>query len=144
MIPADAIAVRPYRHDTDQAFIYSTWLRNYKHSSYFAKRIKPAIFFAGHHKLVDHILSKPTTTTLIAHPRNDEDTILGYMVCEALSTPVVHFVFVKEAFRKMGVARALLKASGMSVERLAFSHWTYPVDELIQKYPDLIYNPYAL
>lgn len=64
-------------------------------------------------------------------------------MCET-DAPVVHFTFVKDAFRNMGIARAMLKASGIDVNKLMFTHWTMPVDELIRKYPDITYDPYRL
>lgn len=147
MIPSEAIEVRQYRPSADQAFVYSTWLRNYKHSSYFAKRIKPVIFFAGHHDLVSHLLRKPSVKVFVAHPKDDIDTILGYLACEPntdTQKPVLHFIFVKDAFREMGIARCLIKASEIDIAKSRISHWTYPVDELIKKYPEMIYDPYAL
>lgn len=145
MIPPEAIVIRKYDPTSDEAFIFSTWLRNYKHSSYFAKRVKPSVFFAGHHKIVSHLLAKPTTTTFIAHPKDDPNTMLGYLVCDtSLERPIVHFTFVKEAFRKMGILRTLMSAAKITAENMSFTHWTIPVDDLIRKFPDIIYNPYAL
>lgn len=89
-------------------------------------------------------MAKPKTKTFIAHPNDDHDTILGYLCCEISDHPVVHYVFVKETFRKMGIARLLLKHSGVDLNKLMFTHWTFPVDELILKYPDMIYDPYKL
>lgn len=138
---AEAIVVREYRHEADQAFVYSTWLRNYKYSSYFAKRIKPAIFFAGQHKVIDHLLAKPSTKVVVACDRNDADTIMGYL---AFEPGVVHFVFVKDAYRKLGVATALFASQRIDVNQAKFTHWCFPVDELIRKFPDMTYDPYCL
>jgi hypothetical protein len=143
LISKDAILVRRYDATTDEAFIYATWLRNYKSSSYFAKRIRHAVFFSGHKKVIEFILAKPQTTTLIAHPKDDPNTMLGYLVCEMVEKPTVHFTFVKEAFRKMGILRRLMEAAEIADPTFTFTHWTFPVDELIGKYPDLVYNPYA-
>lgn len=136
--------MRDYKPSTDQAFVYSTWLRNYKHSSYFAKRIKPVIFFAGHHNIVSHLLKKPEMRVFVACPKDDLDTILGYLACEPGAKPVVHFIFVKEAFRNMGVARSLFAKAIIEPNKMAFTHWTLPVDELIRKWPEMIYDPYKM
>lgn len=101
------------------------------------------MFFTGHHKVVTHILAKPTTTTFIAHPKDDPNTMLGYLVCEPGAKPIVHFTFVKEAFRKMGILKRLLEAAEIKEPTFTFSHWTFPVDEFIRKYPELMYSPYA-
>jgi hypothetical protein len=143
LVPSEVIEVRPYRPSVDKDFLYSTWLKNYKHSSYFAKRIKPTVFFRGHQIVVDHILNKPTCKALVACPKDDSETILGYIVFEPTFN-VVHFTFVKDAFRNMGIARRLLKESGIDTEKLMFSHWTFPIDEIIRKYEQITYNPYLL
>lgn len=143
MIPQGSIEVRKYRADLDKPFVYSTWLRNYKHSSYFAKRIKPVVFFAGHHNAISHLLEKPGIKALVACPKDDHETILGYLVCESTEKPTVHFVFVKETFRNMGIARALFEAASLDPNKIQFTHWTYPVDDLINKFPDMIFNPYG-
>lgn len=142
----EAIQTRSYRPETDKAFIYSTWLKNYKYSSYFAKRIKPAIFFAGHHSILDHLLAKPTIKVLIASSRDNADDIYGYVAYEPKQDDknVVHFIFVKDAFRNMGVARTLFEIAKLKLETLSITHWTFPVDEFIRKYPMITYNPYEL
>lgn len=146
MIPKEAIEVREYvpASETEKGFVYSTWLKNYKFSSYFAKRIKHAVFYKGHHQIVTHILEKPEVKTFVANPKNDPDTILGFLTCETGEKPVVHFVFVKDAFRKMGVATALMRHAEIDPSNLTFTHWTLPVDELIRKFPEMIYDPYKL
>lgn len=147
MIPSDSIQIRLFKPE-DLAFVYSTWLRNYKHSSYFAKRIKPSVFFEGHHKVLDSLFKKPELKVFIATPKDDPDTILGYIACELateeLNRTVIHFSFVKEAFRRMGVARALCKAAQVDFTKASFTHWTFPVDEIYKKLPDMTYNPYLL
>ena len=147
MIPNGSIAIRKYRSDIDKPFVFSTLLKNYKHSSYFAKRIKPVIFFAGHHDVVAYLVEKPNVDTFIAHPKDDTETILGYLTCERRAEealPIVHFVFVKDAFRNMGIARALFEHAKINPNEMRFTHWTYPVDDLIRKWPEMIYDPYKL
>jgi len=146
LIPSDSIEIRNYRPDNDKAFIYSTWLRNYKHSSYFAKRIKPVIFFAGHHPIVEHLLGKSNSKIFIACPKGDADTILGYLVCEKPEdkNPIVHFIFMKEAFRGMGIGKALFKHAAIDPNKMNFTHWTLLVDDFIRKWPEMIYDPYKL
>lgn len=143
MIPKEAVVVRKFI-ETDEAFVYSTWLRNYKHSSYFAKRIRPHTFFKGHWNVVNHLLAKPTVIVFIAHPKEDEETILGYLACELADKPIVHFIFVKDAFRNMGIATALFEHAKIDPNNMFFTHWTIPVDDFMNKYGDMIYDPYKL
>lgn len=143
-IPEDSISIRAYKSDVDKNFIYSTWLQNYKYSSYFAKRIKPHVFFTGHQKIIDHLIAKPIKV-LIACPKNDDETICGYIAYEFKNDkPILHFIFIKEAFREMGIAKNLLKAAKIETPTFTFTHWTFPIDELVRVHPDLTYDPYQL
>jgi RimJ/RimL family protein N-acetyltransferase len=142
----EAIDVRKYQPENDKAFVFATWLRNYKQSSYFAKRIRPTQFFAGHHAVLEHLTNKPTTQIAIACPKGDDGTILGYLAFDKSfhGNIVAHFIFVKEAFRNMGVATELLRYAGIELPRVTITHWTYPIDEIVRKHPEIIYNPYYL
>lgn len=141
-----AIEVRQYRPSEDKEFVYSTWLRNYKHSSYFAKRVKPAVFFRGHQAIIDHLSRKPTFRVLVACNKEDPTQILGYLACERFDAgnPTVHFVYVKGAFRKMGIARQLFETASISLDECSFTHWTLPVDDFIRRWPNMTYDPYRL
>lgn len=142
----DSLEVRIYNPDEDKAFVYASWLNSYKYSSYFAKRIHPHIFFKGHQKVIDHLLAKPLIQVLVAHPKDDENTMLGYLCYERDQDlkAVVHFVYVKDTFKKMGVARALFDCAEIATNAMKFTHWTLDVNDLMEKYPKMVFDPYAL
>jgi GNAT superfamily N-acetyltransferase len=123
-------------NEEDWNFVYATWLRSFKRSSYFAKHIQDALFFENHHKIVEAILRRGALVR-VATPAEDPATILGYLVGEG---EVVHFIYVKKSFRGFGVARSLLSQTSHDSQ---FSHWTYDADYLLKKYPKAVYNPYA-
>jgi hypothetical protein len=130
----------------DIPFIFNSWLKAYKHSSLFAKRIKHEVFFKYHHAVVERIIYR-IPLILIATPAGDSSTILGYIVSEALDCPTIHFCYVKAPFRRFGVARQLL---GATLQQLGtsqvqdFTHWTKDMDWATEKLPTLRYNPYKL
>lgn len=127
----------------DWAYLYATWLKHYKFSSDFAKRIPHSIFFHKHHLLIGSILRKKETVTLIAYPKDSPEIIVGYITYEKPSTrPVIHFIYVKRAFRKMGVARELIEVLDLS--RGVFTHWTEDTDWIVRKVPSLQYDPYSI
>lgn len=66
--------------------------------------------------------------------------IIGYLVYEP-ERNVFHFLFVKAAFRKLGVAKRLLH--GIDFKKAVFTHWTKDMDWITKRYQDLRYNPYA-
>jgi len=133
------VAVRPATSD-DIAFIFSTWLHNFKSGSLFAKRIPYAVFFQNHHRVLERILARPEVQSLVACPSDSPDTIVGYLIHEG---NVVHYVYVKGAFRKLGVARALAVAAKLDLEKVVCSHWTFAADDLAMK-GKLLYNPYLM
>lgn len=141
--PRNALDIRPYTSN-DEAFLYATWLRSYKTSSYFAKRIRNAVFYKQHAAVIKHILNKPTTKVFVASPKDDHDTILGYLACEPGKNAIAHFVYVKEDFRNMGIARALFLAAEIIPDYLTFTHWTHPLDALVDRFDSMIYDPYSL
>jgi len=141
-ISPDDLELRSYSPISDKSFIYSSWLKTYKKASYFAKRIRNDVFFKEHHKIIDYLFSKPTIAVLIACPKGDPDTITGYLVYEP--NKVVHFIYIKDAYRSMGIARVLFEKALIDPSHITFSHWTNAVDEFIKKYPEIIYDPYAL
>lgn len=54
--------------------------------------------------------------------------------------PVIHFIFVKSAFRQMGIAKVLCK--GIDLTKAIATHWTHSMDWIYKKYPTIIYSPY--
>jgi ribosomal protein S18 acetylase RimI-like enzyme len=139
----EAIQIR-VATETDKPFIFSNWLRHYKNRSYFAKRIRNSIFYKWHHLVIEKILDRPNTLSLIAHPPEEPEVILGFMISEAWPDgSVIHFVYIKPQFKKMGIAKKLFEASKLQ-ETQFFTHWTFDVDELTQKLPNLTYDPYRI
>ena len=140
------LAFRPYREDTDKGCVYSDWLKSYKTFSYFAKRIRPNIFFAGHHKIIDHLMTKPSVKVVIACDKEDTDQIFGWMAYEPRQDKraMVHFVYVKGPFQRMGIGTALFQNAEIELRDIRFSHWTFPVDTFMEKHPEMVYDPYEL
>lgn len=117
--------------------IYATWLRCYKHSSAFARRIPDRVFYEQHHAVVGRLLAR--AEVLVVTPRGEPGVILGYSVTEP---SVIHFVYVKKPFRRMGIATALLVH--LDPNACVFTHWTEGWDFLHRKWPNAQYNPYML
>lgn len=127
----------------DAAYILATWLRFYKGNSPFTKRIRHKVYYRWHPRIIEAVLSRPATKAFIAHPTGESEVIFGYLVTEWRGErPLVHFVFVKEELRRMGIGRALLEASRVDLSQAIFTHWTYDVDQILPKFPGLTYDPY--
>lgn len=139
------VTIRPFK-STDANLIYSTWLRNYFHSSAFAKKISSDVFFKYHQLIVERILSRSKDHVLIACLPDAPDVIVGYLVYEKLPQDlVIHYCYVKKAFRKLGIAKSLFASAGIDLDQSNYySHLTYEVEPIIRTYPNLIYSPYLI
>lgn len=137
------LSVRTMR-PTDLPFVYNSWLKSYKTRSQFARRITDEVFYRWHKLVVERILGRAGTQVLVATPKDDADTILGYLVVENQEVPVAHFAYVKTSFRRLGIARALLDRAGLDPAYSEFTHWTRDMDWVTEKLKTFKYNPYRL
>lgn len=127
----------------DVSFIFATWLKSYRYSSSFAKKISNEIYYARHHLVIDLILKRTGSKVLVAHPKGEPDVILGYVVTEKQTdgAEVVHYTYVKKPFRQMGIAAALWK--NLTKKDYIITHYTTDADWLVKKY-NLTYDPYRI
>ena len=119
--------------EEDKPFIYSTWLRGLYYGSPAFEDMDRASFFANYHNIVGALLSK--SIIKVAHLPESPDVILGYVVYSGHS---LHWIFVKKAFRKMGIGRALIPESGIS----KVTHMTSLGRSI--KPANWVYDPFAL
>jgi hypothetical protein len=137
------IAIRP-AEPGDTAFVIATWLHHYKDESYFAKRIKHSIFFRWHHDIVERILARPGTNVAIACSAQDPEVVFGFLVYEQGEKPTLHFAFVKEELRRMGIGRALFGHENLDPCKCFFTHWTFMMNDIFDRFPGLTYDPYRI
>jgi hypothetical protein len=126
----------------DKNFIYSSWLNSFQHKG-FAKNIEPSIYFANHQLVIDNLLQN-AKVRVACMPETPED-IIGYVVYDIVGgIHCTHFTYVKNTFRRLGVAKTLIKDSGLD-PRVAslYTHFT-PVMALIQYKLKMVYHPYLL
>lgn len=135
------IAFRPMR-ESDTAFIFSTWLKSYRHSS-FAKDMSNDVFFNHHKEIISSILKSSNITLLVND--TDADQIYGYAAQQMVgTTSITHFVYVKYNFRKLGFASKLAAEMKLFPDDVNFiTHLPRYYSSLKSKY-GLEYNPYIL
>lgn len=129
----------------DIPFIYSSWLKSYKFGSDSMKNMRSSVFFENYREILDIILTK--SEILIACLKEDEDVILGYICYEP--TAIVHYCFIKEAFRNLGIASDLYRLTDLHNRYITtvYTHDTKQLKTLINnkdKYKDFLYNPLLL
>lgn len=126
--------IRPMR-EGDVNFILSTWLRSYyeelkRNGSKGVAYPKDDVFFQGHQAEIKARLSEMSVKVCVAP--DDDNQIIGWAAIEG---DTVHYVYVKQVFRQMGVARNLLSEHNFA----DYSHHTR-----FSKYLNkgLVYDPY--
>ena len=118
---------------SDINFIYSTWLGSYRYDSDLGKSCRSTVFFAHYPAVIDYILER--SKVLVVCYAQEPDVIFGYIVHGPM---VAHYIYVKQAFRGLGLARMLYVAAG---EPKVYTHKTRLLD-IYNK--DLVYNPLKL
>src|SRR5271166_4068946 len=91
--------------DTDVPFIYSAWLRSFYVSGTLTKHISKEVYFNYHKAITDRILLNPHTEVQVACEGDKEGPILGFSV---YTDRILHYVYVKKAFRGLGLAHVLI------------------------------------
>lgn len=106
-------AVRP----EDLNLVRGTWLHSFGASG--RARQMGREYRRVWSQVIDRLCTK--SKILVAHPPESPDLIVGWICFEP---GIVHYAYVKSAFQRFGVARALLEASGLEGTRYAYTHRT--------------------
>lgn len=127
-----------------EAFVYASWINNFATNSWLAGAIKRRQFFKMHHAVIERILKRPTTVCLVATMKEDQDVAFGFLVAERAQeeAPTVHFCFVKEDFRKMGIGRLLVQALDWDLNKCFYTHSVNDINWCLSKFPGLKFYPY--
>lgn len=125
--------IRDYKPE-DKAFIMATWLRGIYYGDSWFSQVPKQIFMDNYKKFLEVLIDKGTVK--IACLIEDKDVILGYSVLSK-DFSVIHWVFVKSAFRNQGIGRSLVPQYPSSV-----SHLTKLGKELLVKFVDCVFNPF--
>ncbi len=126
--------------EADAPFIFNSWLKCNRHSR-FALQMQNEVYFTQHHKLIEGLLRH--CSVVIACNPNDIAQIYGYAVGEKIDGhSVIHFIYVKESYRKLGIALTLLQSVGYELGLpYFFTQKTHGAEKYEKRFP-MIYNPY--
>ena len=137
----------PGGHGRELGFVYDSWTRAVARDSIWqplvGKRgvartpVPPSLSLYYHDITLKKLL--PKCTLLGACDPDDLDVILGYICYEP---DVLHFVYVKGGFRRMGIGSRLLREAGIDIsEDVIVSHRT---EHLFKCWPEVkwLWNPY--
>jgi hypothetical protein len=136
MMKDDLIAIRP-TVESDKNFIMATILRGlYYGETWFAEIPKPT-FMLHYHKVIEFLLNKDTTEVRIACLKDDPEIIVGYAILSP-NINTSHFVFVKKAWRGIGIANSLVPSNTKFA-----THLTKTGLSIIRK-KNIDFNPFLL
>ena len=122
---------------SDFSFIMATWLRGLYYDSGFYSEIEKAVFFDNYGAIAKSILDKSACRPRIAVLDDSPDVILGYAIIEeAAAGDIVHYVYVKSAFRKARICSQMLHR-----KVLACTHLT-ELGNIIRKNKNISFNPF--
>jgi hypothetical protein len=122
----------------DLDFIYDSFLKSYFNKSKLGESLRPKIFFKEYPRIIDRILSRSETT--VACLKENKDAVIGYIITEP---DIVHYCLVKEGFKQLGIAKALLE-SKIDIPNFTITHKTGALKPIFQKYPAMQFNPFLL
>jgi hypothetical protein len=122
----------------DHNFIFATMLRGLYYGDSWFSKIPKDIFMLEYHKIVASLLSLPSIQVKVACLRDDPEVVLGYALLGS-EGKVIHFVYVKSAWRKIGIATMLVGDTPKAV-----THLTTVGESILKKYPEVIFNPFTV
>lgn len=144
----------------DVDFITSSWLKSFRESGFMVNTVPNRVYFNQHHKILEKII--PRSRILVACNSMDPDQIFGWICAEIMDRHlVIHYIYVKDAFRQMGIAsrlvRLLYDTQDVVKDLLLTTHQTWKSKVLIQGRREwslkplsekhglqVLYNPYML
>jgi hypothetical protein len=145
---------------SDIPFIRDTWYRSTKdccalggdrvNAKWKGPRppvMQPSVFRVEHHRTMTDILSRDGVLILVAGDHDDTSQLYGHLVAEGgEDRATLHFVFVKQAFRRLSIATQMFEVANGLVGGGPYwaSHWTHLMPRLLKHHSEINieYNPY--
>lgn len=130
--------IRDFKKE-DANFILATFLRGIYYGDSWFSQIPKQVFMDNYKKVAEILVNDRERTTIkVACLQDDPDVIIGYSILSA-DYSTIHFVYVKNVWRKQGIGRSLLPQYPSQV-----THLTALGKELLSKFKGCIFNPFYL
>jgi GNAT superfamily N-acetyltransferase len=100
------IAFRPYNPATDLQFLFKAWISSYEKSPW-AGTLPQHLSYSVHKATINQLIARGISVTMAVNPE-DPDQILGFVAAEP---GLLHYIFVKDLFRRQGVASKLMASA---------------------------------
>lgn len=122
----------------DRNFILATFLRGLYYGDSWFSAIDKKAFMENYKKVAEALISGNNTIINIACLKDEPDVILGYSILSS-DYQTIHWVFVKESWRKKGIAKSLCPQYPSTV-----THLNKLGKTLLTKFPGVIFNPFKV
>jgi hypothetical protein len=132
------VAIRDFMPEEDRNFILASWLKGLYYGDSWFHEIPKHIFMQNYHALLERVLSPGVASVKVACLKDDPDVILGYAVLNPAGT-ALHWVFVKNRWRGIGIAKSLIPPSVSVV-----THLTKVGLSILKKHPGVHFNPFVI
>lgn len=140
MQKADLVVIRDYMTE-DLSFIMSTWLRGMYHGDSWFSQVPKNIFMECYHRVLENLLARPETKVKVACLKDDPSVILGYSVFRNIqNVTILDYVFVKFAWRTIGIAKSLIPENLYAVTHLTKAGASIRKSKL----PNVPFNPFLI
>lgn len=118
----------------DRPFVSQTWVRSLADAP--AYRIcSPKDYFVQMQKRVDRLLESKWVDVVLATTPDDSDGFLGWIARAADDRDTVHMVYVKEAYRRMGLARLMVNHKRDTARVVKATHWGKNCETIVLNKP---------
>ena len=139
--------IRPGRGG-DRSFIINSWVRSYAKRAIADSpqpggigppRTEAAVYVSSQNRLVERLLAR--SDILVACGREDSDQIFGYIAYE--DPNLLHYLYVKIPFRRLGIGRLLTSSVLDNFPRaVVVTHWSPSVQKVLGDGVEIEFNPY--
>lgn len=136
-----AILIRD-AEESDVSFIFNSWLRSFRNGA-LCTHVANSVYFTEHHKILEKLLTR--SNVIVACDPADASNVYGWLCFEHVQGVfVVHYAYVKQTFRNLGILNSLLDKTGHDfVNAGLYSHWNFHASKMAAN-RNLLYHPYIL
>lgn len=129
----DQFLIRDYQ-PKDKSLVFSTFLKGLYYGNAWFTQIDKKLYMHNYQSVLQGILNRPEVECRILSLKEDPDVIIGYAIQEP---EILHWIYLKTTWRKMGLARRLISEPIKTV--------THLTDLGISLKPkEVIFNPFLV
>jgi hypothetical protein len=111
-------------------------MRSYKQFGMYTKRIPSELFYDHHNKKIETAL-KSSKIKVVCDPVHDWN-IIAYIVFSE-KEKIIHYVYVKEGHQLRGLAKELVKATGLDPQETFITHLSDKIRLTASRYGFIYY-----